>query len=183
MLSRNSSLTTDTAVKLKKLNIDTLRPGKMLVIMLSAIAVIVFLLISNNLIKELARQERERMDIWAQATERLAKADVDSDFEFLLAIISQNNTIPVMISDSNFNISEFRNFDLPDGQDADKSLYSELTPRNQEYLLKRLKSPGGDTPLAGRWWRQAATITSSRSRCSGAEASISITRTPRCSRA
>ena len=148
MLSRNSSLTTDTAVKLKKLNIDTLRPGKMLVIMLSAIAVIVFLLISNNLIKELARQERERMDIWAQATERLAKADVDSDFEFLLAIISQNNTIPVMISDSNFNISEFRNFDLPDGQDADKSLYSELTPRNQEYLLKRLKSPGGDTPLA-----------------------------------
>ena len=40
------------------------RTGKMMVIAFSAIAVIVFLLISNNLIKELARQERDRMDMW-----------------------------------------------------------------------------------------------------------------------
>lgn len=125
-----------------------MRTGKLLVIMASAVAVIAFLLISNNLIKELARQERERMDIWARATERLAKADVDADFEFLLAIISQNNSIPVMISDADFNISEFRNYSLPDKEDADKSVYDELTPRNREYLLKRLKSIGGDTPLA-----------------------------------
>ena len=127
---------------------ERMRTGKMLVIMVSAVAVIIFLLISNNLIKALAQQERERMDIWAQATERLAKAGVDSDFEFLLGIISQNNSIPVMISDEDFNISEFRNFSLPDKEDADKSLYEELTPRNKEYLLKRLKSIGGDTPLA-----------------------------------
>lgn len=124
------------------------RTGKLLVIMTLAVAVIAFLLVSNNLVKELARQERERMDIWAQATERLAKANVDSDFEFLLAIISQNNSIPVMISDADFNISEFRNYSLPDKEDADKSVYEELTPRNKEYLLKRLKSIGGDTPLA-----------------------------------
>lgn len=124
------------------------RTGKLLVIMALAVAVIAFLLVSNNLVKELARQERERMNIWAQATERLAKANVDSDFEFLLAIISQNNSIPVMISDADFNISEFRNYSLPDKEDADKSVYEELTPRNKEYLLKRLKSIGGDTPLA-----------------------------------
>ena len=110
------------------------RTGKLLVIMALAVAVIAFLLVSNNLVKELARQERERMDIWAQATERLAKANVDS--------------IPVMISDADFNISEFRNYSLPDKEDADKSVYEELTPRNKEYLLKRLKSIGGDTPLA-----------------------------------
>ena len=125
-----------------------IRTGRLLLIIVSAIAVIVFLLISNNLVKELARQERERMDIWARATERLAKADVDSDFEFLLAIISQNNSIPVMISDADFNISEFRNYSLPDKTDADKSVYDELTPRNKEYLTKRLRSIGGDTPLA-----------------------------------
>ena len=125
-----------------------IRTGRLLLIIVSAIAVIVFLLISNNLVKELARQERERMDIWARATERLAKADVDSDFEFLLAIISQNNSLPVMISDADFNISEFRNYSLPDKTDADKSVYDELTPRNKEYLTKRLKSIGGDTPLA-----------------------------------
>lgn len=127
--------------------IERVRSGKMLVIAVSAIIVIIFLLISNNLVKELGRQERERMDIWAQATQRLAKANIDSDFEFLLGIISQNNSIPVLITDENFNISEFRNFNLPDKGDADKSLFEELTPRNQEYLQKRLHRPGGDTPL------------------------------------
>lgn len=127
---------------------ERLRSGKLLVIILSAVAVIAFVLVSNNLVKQLAAQERERMNIWAQATERLAKSNVDTDFEFLLAIISQNNSIPVMISDENFNISEFRNFSLPDKSDADKSLYEELSPRNKEYLQKRLHKPGGNTPLS-----------------------------------
>lgn len=126
---------------------ERLRSGKLLIFILATVAVIAFVLVSNNLVKQLAAQERERMDIWARATERLAKADVDSDFEFLLAIISQNNSIPVLITDSAFNISEFRNFSLPDKSDADKSVYDELSPRNKEYLLKRLKKPGGDTPL------------------------------------
>jgi len=123
------------------------RTGKMLAIATSAIAVIVFLLISNNLIKELASQERDRMSIWAQATERLAKANVDSDFEFLLGIISQNNSIPVLICDKDFNISEFRNFSLPDKDDKDDSLFSELSPRNKEYLQKRLRNAVGGATL------------------------------------
>lgn len=125
-----------------------MRTGRLLVIIVSAIAVIAFLLISNNLIKELAQQERDRMDIWAQATERLAKAETDADIEFLLAIIAQNNSIPVLVSDADFNITEFRNFSLPDKADAGKSLFEDLSPRNREYLLKRLKSVGGDTPLS-----------------------------------
>lgn len=128
--------------------LERLRSGKLLIFILAMVAVIAFVLVSNNLVKQLAAQERERMDIWARATERLAKTDVDSDFEFLLAIIAQNNNIPVLITDSNFHISEFRNFSLPDKRDADKSVYDELSPRNREYLLNRLKKPGGDTPLA-----------------------------------
>lgn len=127
--------------------LDRLKSGKMLLIVLSALAVIIFLLISNNLVKDLSRQERERMNIWAQATQRLAKAHVDSDFEFLLGIISQNNSIPVLIADKNFHISEFRNFNLPDKEDADKSLFDELSRKNQDYLLSRLRRPGGNTPL------------------------------------
>ncbi|MDE7402270.1 MAG: ATP-binding protein [Muribaculaceae bacterium] len=121
--------------------------SRVLILLISALAIVIFLLISNNLIKELARQERDRMDIWAQATQRLARTDVDSDFEFLLAIIAQNNNIPVLITDGDFNISEFRNFSLPDKSDRDKSLYGELSERNQRFLTGRLKRPGGDTPL------------------------------------
>ena len=127
---------------------DRQRSGKMLVIVVSAVAVIIFLLVSNNLVKELAQQERERMNIWAQATERIAEADVDTDIEFLLAIISQNNSIPVLTCDRDLNISEFRNFSLPDKSDADKSLFTELSDKNKEYLSGRLRKAAGGRSMA-----------------------------------
>ena len=82
MPSRNSYPATDEPEQIHPpmKHIDR-RTGKMLGIAASAIAVILFLLVSNNLIKELENQERDRMNIWAQATERLAKANIDSDFE------------------------------------------------------------------------------------------------------
>lgn len=114
------------------------RLGKLLIIFISIAAIIGFLFISNGLVKELGKQERERMDIWAKATQRLAQSDLNADFEFLLDIIAANNSIPVMIFDKNRNISEFRNFNLPDKDDKDRMIYSELSSRNREYLSKRL---------------------------------------------
>lgn len=114
------------------------RISKFLVVAVSVVAVIGFLLISNSLVKELAQQERERMSIWAKATQRLANAGADGDFEFLLDIISANNSIPVMVTDAEGNISEFRNFRLPEKQNHEVSVYSDLTPRNRDYLEKQL---------------------------------------------
>ena len=88
------------------------------------------------------------MNIWASATERIAQTETDADLEFLLSIISQNNSIPVLVADSTFHIQEFRNFSLPDKEDRDKSLFDELSPRNKKYLTARLKKIGGDTPLS-----------------------------------
>lgn len=135
---------------LKRLGIfyERQRTGKMIFIVVSVIAIIIFLIISNNLVKNLAAQERERMDIWAQATEKLAKADMDSDFEFLLAIISQNTSIPVMVADENFNILDYRNFNLPDKNDTINTPVFLLSEKNYDYLVSRLKKPGGNTPLA-----------------------------------
>ena len=82
-------------------------------------ALVFFLIASNRLVKQLATQERERMDIWAQATQRLAQADIDTDVDFLLSIISQNNSIPVLVSDSDLNILDFRNFDLPENDEGE----------------------------------------------------------------
>lgn len=126
---------------------DKQRSGWMVMIAVSAIAVIVFLLISNSLVKELAQQERERMNIWAQATERIAEAGIDTDIEFMLAIISQNNSIPVLTCDRNFNISEFRNFDLPDKSESEKSLYMELGEKNKKYLSDRLRKAVGNKTI------------------------------------
>lgn len=101
-------------------------------------ALVFFLIASNRLVRQLSAQERERMDIWAQATQRLAQADVDTDIDFLLSIISQNNSIPVMVSDSDLNILDFRNFDLPETSEEEVTSFEQLSPANQAYLSRRL---------------------------------------------
>ncbi|MBD5201640.1 MAG: ATP-binding protein [Bacteroidales bacterium] len=111
---------------------------KLVFLIVSICVVVAFLLISNNLVKELARQERERMDVWASATERLAQAEVNSDFEFLLKIISQNNTIPVMIADSGGTVMEFRNFRLPDKVPEGNVGVAGLSEKNRQFLQSRL---------------------------------------------
>lgn len=124
------------------------RNWKIAFLIVSATAIVVFLLISNSLVKELGQQERERMHIWASATQRLAQAEMNSDFEFLLNIISQNNSIPVMTADENGNVLEYRNFDLPEKREmSSRTGMAELTPRNRDYLQKRLeRGLGGLTP-------------------------------------
>lgn len=123
------------------------RTGKIIFFALATAGIITFLLASNSLVKELAKQERERMDIWASATERLAKSNIDSDFEFLLAIISQNNSIPVLVADSAYNILDFRNFNLPDKNVPEGQQFDELSDENRLYLIGRLIDAGGGRPL------------------------------------
>lgn len=108
--------------------------GKIIFLVVAAVAMILFLLVSNSLVKELAQQERERMHIWASATQKLAKAKSDSDFEFLLAIISQNNSIPVIVADDNYNILDYRNFPLPDKIEDGKATFDELSQKTKTSL-------------------------------------------------
>ncbi len=58
---------------------DGQRVGKMVFLLISVAAIIIFLLISNNLVKNLAEQERARMEVWAEATKRLAQQDAATD--------------------------------------------------------------------------------------------------------
>ena len=119
---------------------------------LTVAALVFFLFASNRLVKQLSTQERERMDIWAKATQRLAQADLETDVDFLLSIISQNNSIPVLVSDSGFNILDYRNFQLPDKVDLENEeeeapTFSQLSERNRDFLLTRLHQAAGGKSL------------------------------------
>lgn len=134
-------------VRLRQI-IDNRRAGRLVLIILAMAAIVAFVLISNSLVKDLAKQERERMDIWAQATEKLALAQPDEDIEFLLSIISQNNSIPVMVTDTAFNILQFRNFNFPESVSADTYTYEQLSPANQQWIDRELRAAAGNRPLA-----------------------------------
>ena len=133
------------SLKLKNLALNN--TAKYVFLAVTVCALVFFLVASNQLVKQLASQERERMDIWAQATQRLAQADIDADIDFLLSIISQNNSIPVLVSDSDFNILDFRNFDLPEKADEESPAFEQLSEANRDYLLSRLLQATGNRSL------------------------------------
>ena len=123
---------------------DSRRIWKVVFLAISLVLVALFLYISNNLVKDLAVQERERMEIWADATQELATMGSESgdngasatDVDFLLSIIEANHNIPVLLVDDKDNILLHRNFRLPEPED---SLAFEISPTNLEYLNKKLR--------------------------------------------
>ena len=127
---------------------DSRRIWKVVFIAISLVLVALFLYISNNLVKDLAQQERERMEIWANATRELTMggvSEMDADgnligsgtnVDFLLSIIEANHNIPVLLVDDQGNIMDHRNFRLPEPVD---SMSFEISPGNMEYLNKKLR--------------------------------------------
>jgi two-component system, sporulation sensor kinase D len=133
---------------------DSRRIWKIVFIIISLALVTLFIHISNNLVSDLASQERERMEIWADATKELAtmnsldNAPTDSlgnplpgygmtqDVDFLLSIIQRNHNIPVLLVDNHGEILLHRNFRLPDPVDSLNPL--NISPVNKAFLQKKL---------------------------------------------
>lgn len=82
-----------------------------IVLIIAMIIVVVSVLFTNNLSRELQAEEQKNMDIWAEATQQLIDADVDADIDFISSVIEKNTTIPVYICDEEGNILASRNVD------------------------------------------------------------------------
>jgi len=125
---------------------DLRRFGTALFFVLSIAVVVAFVLVSNNLVSDLAKQERERMQIWADATKQIADIGQNPDaedaspdnLEFLFGIIEQNHTIPVLLTDDQGNILLHRNFDLP--EEVDSLAPWVISDANEAYLRAKLSS-------------------------------------------
>ncbi len=124
---------------------DIRRYGKAAFLIASAAVVALFLYFSDGLIRDLSTVERERMQLWADATKELVSATTladngseGADVDFLLGIIQSNTTIPVLLTDAEGNILQQRNFALPvAGDDEAFGLPSE--PRNIVFLREKLE--------------------------------------------
>ena len=69
------------------------------------------LVISHTLVSDLQREERTRMELWAEAMRALNQADENTDLGLVLNVINGNHTIPVIVLDSNGNVQTIRNID------------------------------------------------------------------------
>ena len=120
------------------MTINFRRYGKPALLLAAVAVVATFLYVSTGLVRDLSQQERERMEIWADATREIVGAAYDADdaapvdFDFLLRIIQANRTIPVVLTDDAGNIIDHRNFVLPEPVDSLNPLA--LSPANEQFL-------------------------------------------------
>lgn len=103
------------------------RRWKILLLLLAIIIGAGAFFYTNWLIKNMAVEERKSVELWAEATQKLASTDINSnqDITFLNNIIVRNTSIPIIITDSLNHINGFRNIKIND-KNKDKILAREL---------------------------------------------------------
>ena len=69
---------------------------------------------THQLTKEMAEEERQRISLWAEATQRLVSDTDESDLVFLMKVIEGNTSIPVLVVDETDNVTIYRNIEIPE---------------------------------------------------------------------
>ena len=67
---------------------------------------------TNDFFDQIRVEERKRVELLAEATEKMVKADENENILFYLSIISNNTSIPVILADPDGTIKEARNVDF-----------------------------------------------------------------------
>lgn len=88
--------------------------------------------ISDMLIKDLAQEERHKMEVWAEATRITASKDAAVDMSLVLKILQGNTTIPVVLCNDKDSILFVKNIDLPEDNidEFKRSKVKELKGKN-----------------------------------------------------
>ena len=81
-------------------------------IIVAIIIAVLSLFVSQSLVKDLSREEHSKMELFAQAYQSLSDADENTDLGLVLAVMSGNKTIPVIVVDENNDVKSFLNIDI-----------------------------------------------------------------------
>ena len=101
---------------------DQIRRVKILLVLAAVMIAVASLVVSHILTRDLADEERGKMEVWAEAMRTLNRADEKTDINLVLKVINGNNTIPVIVLDSKGRVQDFRNIDIPDAKTYSDSL-------------------------------------------------------------
>ena len=90
---------------------DRIRQVKIVLVVTAIVIAVASLAVSHLLVKDLQREERNKMEVWAQAMQTLQEADETTDLALVLSVIQGNKTIPVIVLDSDEQVMDYRNVD------------------------------------------------------------------------
>jgi signal transduction histidine kinase len=123
---------------------DRIRQVKIILVVAAVIIAVASLLVSHFLVRDLSIEERHRMEVWAQALHALNEADETTDVSLVLSMMEGNNTIPVIVVNSEGDIDDFRNIkDIDDNQESMAN-----SQKLKDYARSMIKA--GDTIRIGQ---------------------------------
>lgn len=71
------------------------------------------LIVSHYLVKDLSKEERNKIEIWAEATKEMASNNENLNMNLVIQILKSNTTIPVILYDKKDNYYTSTNIELP----------------------------------------------------------------------
>jgi signal transduction histidine kinase len=112
--------------------------GKLLLLLFAVLIGMGSLFYTGNLVKRLKAEERENVEMWAEATRLISISDTSQNVGFLSLVIDNNNTVPVILTDESDSIISARNFDeakINDPKYLRKTL-QKIKERNNPLVIK-----------------------------------------------
>ncbi len=121
--------------------------GTIIIVGISISLVSIFLYFSRKLVDELAHEERNKVEIWAEAMRILSSDSNEGDIPLILKVLQSNRTIPVVLIDEKDNVITYKNIDIPTKDSAafmkkevqrlkaqDNKIIINLSEANYQYL-------------------------------------------------
>lgn len=100
---------------------------KLLLLIVAILIAAASIFITNNLVKQLAKEERKKVELWARGMRELTVFDNrNHNDSYILEVIKSNETVPVILTNKEGNIVSTRNLD-PNREN------------NPEYLARQLE--------------------------------------------
>ncbi len=101
---------------------DRVRQVKILLVVSAVLIAVASLAISHFLVRDLLQEERNNVEVWAEALRSLNNADEQTDLALVLKVIGGNENIPVIVMDDQGNVQQYRNLKVR-GKSAIDSLH------------------------------------------------------------
>jgi nitrogen-specific signal transduction histidine kinase len=100
------------------------------------------LIYTGNLVGKLKVEERENIELWAEATRLISLSDNNQNVDFLSLIIDNNNTVPVILTDESDSIISIRNIKIEKTYDPEylRKVLNNFKENNEPIIVELNKS-------------------------------------------
>lgn len=130
---------------------DRIKQLKIILVILAVVIAIASLVVSHVLVRDLSRQERNNMEVWAEAMRTLSHADANTDLNLVLKVMNGNNHIPVIVLDEFDNVIEYRNVEIDAPTEADSTAYlqrvAQRMVKKDNVIVVEVNTPDLSVPM------------------------------------